>query len=430
MTCNDFAALLPRYPDDMPDEATKTAFEAHARECAACGTLLAEQVSMLDALYALDDTLELPAAFAKGWREAIQLEDEPTPAPRRTRRMGWIAAAAAVCLVIGGTAMMRGGFIFPQFTLDTSTPAQMVMLEESAAPIPAARQVEETPPERSNTKATAHSASAIDEETLTEMGDMPLAADYDAQEEPLPDEDAGAIFDKQERMDSASIALMSTAFDEDVAQIHLLLSENAGRIEYQYVQGGISGTQDASDETVASRSTYLRVRLPAANMDGLLEALEQIGEQTERAVYAKGGKVDAQAMSERLHTQRNALDLLNAQQEKTQDEQSLTEIGGCIDEAEYTIDSLTAMLEGADEDMSVAEDAEVTIRIEESEPPEVAIGQRISETLQKVWTSVRAFFSDMLVFLVFAGPYIAGVLILVFAGYIVAKAIKRKRKKE
>ena len=105
MNCEELRAKLDAYIDGelSPDELR--AFEDHAAACADCGRELEMAKLVRDALGELDEEVAVPLNVQAGWRNAVRAE-----AKRRANRR-WLraayAAAAALVLVIGATAMLR-----------------------------------------------------------------------------------------------------------------------------------------------------------------------------------------------------------------------------------------------------------------------------------------------------------------------------------
>ena len=90
MTCHEFEALLSSLPDAQAEAQLRT----HAEQCPHCAAILAEHTALLQALSSLDDEVEMPEAFSRGWREAIRAGEN---APRKAKPawIPWTAAAAA-----------------------------------------------------------------------------------------------------------------------------------------------------------------------------------------------------------------------------------------------------------------------------------------------------------------------------------------------
>lgn len=416
MKCTEFMSLLPLYPDAMPDEATKAEFLLHAAECPQCAEKLAEQEVLLSSLSSLDDDLEIPESFGMGWRTAVEVDAQASKKPKRRGWQGWVAAAATLVVVIGGTALMRGGFLFS--AKDTSETA---VLYEAA---PQALYYEAEAPTAVLGGGEVSSAKRSSDDVSYRS--MPESNVIVEDEMDQTSSDTGEGAQDAVVLKSASITLDSEQYDVDFSQIVDLLDEYGGWMEYQSVNG-----EALEKNPESGRYAYLRVRVPADALDAFMAALNNIGRVT-------GSETASEDVSSSYYDVQGRLSMYTAQRDKltdllTQAENmsDIIEIESRLSEVQYTIESLTGRLNNWD---ARAKSAVVSISIneiaKEREYARKPLSQRLSDTLATSLLSIRAFLADMLVFLVMAAPYIVCVAGIAVVGYIIYRIIKRKRRNE
>ena len=100
MDCKEFSNLLDDYLDGMLSEEEAFCFRTHAQECAECAALL----SLRRDCRKMDENIQVPDEFSAGWRrmvrEELMLEKK---IQKKKNWQNWLAAAAAVVFVLGGT---------------------------------------------------------------------------------------------------------------------------------------------------------------------------------------------------------------------------------------------------------------------------------------------------------------------------------------
>lgn len=82
----------------------------HAAKCPACAQMLLAMEEMHREFQGMNDEIEVPADFAEGWRRQVRADAFRRKRGRaRSLVQGAAAAAAAVMVLLGGTALWRGG---------------------------------------------------------------------------------------------------------------------------------------------------------------------------------------------------------------------------------------------------------------------------------------------------------------------------------
>lgn len=408
MNCDTFVALLPQYPDDMPDEATKQAFLQHAAACEDCAALLAEQEDMLASLHALDDGLDVPSAFTMGWRDAIAAET--TPARQKTpwyaRWQSWTAAAAAVVMLFAGTSLMRNGLIFPTTTENSESPATTQRKTEVLTPFMA-------PAEGDYDDGYAYDV-AMDEESMV-LGSDAAPAGGMADE---ADVSQGRIL-----LRSASISLETDQFDAAMERIENLMDDLGGWVEYKSVYG-----EPLADNPEAGRNAYLNLRIPDEALDAFVGETGTIGKVMQSSTTSEDistSYYDTQGRLGMYTAQRDRLTELLADAQSMAD---IIEIESRLQEVQHSIESLTNRLGRWD---SEAANAAVSISVAEvptqGSHARAPLPQRLADAFTNSLRSARAFLGDMLVFIVLIAPYVLIASAVFGVLYIIYRIHKRQK---
>ncbi|HIQ62835.1 MAG TPA: DUF4349 domain-containing protein, partial [Candidatus Avichristensenella intestinipullorum] len=303
MTCHEFEALLSSLPDAQAEAQLRT----HAEQCPHCAAILAEHTALLQALSSLDDEVEMPEAFSRGWREAIRAGEN---APRKAKPawIPWTAAAAAAVFLFGGTALMR-------------------MAQPAAQSVSEAGQ-------------TGYTVS----ESMTRSYGLPdtLAAEPESRSAAGAASD-GSTLNSAVVLRTASISLDSSRYEEDVAQILSLLEQAGGWAEYQSTTG-----EAIADNPEAGRYARMTLRVPVAALDDFVEQISAIGVLTAREESAEDisdSYYDVQGRLEMYQAQRDRLEELLAQAQSMTD---VIEIESRLSEVQYSIESLQGSLNSWD----------------------------------------------------------------------------------
>ena len=107
MDCNRLEEYLNLYLDDALSEEQRTALEAHAAECEACGREYAAARQMKALLAELPDEMDVPLPAQAQWRTAVKAEAGKARIRKLYRYVGGIAAALLV--LFGAGLLLRPG---------------------------------------------------------------------------------------------------------------------------------------------------------------------------------------------------------------------------------------------------------------------------------------------------------------------------------
>lgn len=382
MTCDKFDSLLQAYLEDRLSAEEREAMRAHLDSCADCRLTL----QIREDCQRLDEGSEVPAAFSSSWREAIYKEEEtmqqppePIKARRPLRFRRWMAVAAALVVVVGGTLLTR--------------PARM--------PENAGIASEEAGFGRSYAPKGAE-PNAQDSVTY----DMALES---APAAPAPDPKPAKV------IRTVRLGLVTRQFEEDLARIHALLEAHGGYLEYS----------DVASDRGQRRYASLTIRVPSDKLDAFLDATSGVGRrlsmtQSQEDVSERYMDIDTRLQTQKAKMVR--LQELLAQAIKVED---LLSIEQEIADTQYQIDTLTGSLRGIDSKVSYST---VTLSLSEEvvaeDKPEAGLGERILVAMQDAWREAKVFLSDALVFVVVLLPYALAAALII---YIIYRLIRRKK---
>lgn len=391
MKCEEFMSLLPQYPDAFDTETVKEAFLSHTATCASCAQRLSEHKTLLAALSTLDDDIEVPEAFSAGWRETVSQEAKAPAKPmRRTRGTlrGIAALVAAIAVMVTGTALMRGGVLFPSMRKQDEIMRSAVMDEPfSAAPAPAAFSFEE-------------------------------AADAYEMEEA-----AGAYQPAPVTLHSAIIRLNTPQYDADIAKIEALLERTGGWSENWLVTG--------KDETGASRTARMTLRIPMHTLDSFVGDVSAIGQLAECEMSIDDISERYYDVQGRLAMYEAQRDRLTAMLENAETLSDILDIESKLDSVQYTMEALVSQMNNWN---SLSGNAVVQISIQEVSKGASGAAASVTavarDATDRSLKEARAFLLDMLVFLIMAAPYAAILLAISLLAFCAGRALKKKRAEE
>lgn len=388
MTCDRFASHLHAYLDGSLSAEDSEAMKAHLDSCADCRLLL----QITKDCQKLDEGSEVPAAFSSSWREAIRKEEETmqqTPEPIKERKRPfrlprWLAVAAALVVVVGGTLLTRPERLPPS----AKTSADAGFGSNHAQP-------------------RALQRGGAEESVMYDMAleAAPAAAPVAPAAEPQPSKVIRTV----------SMGLATRQFEEDLARLQTILAEHGGYVEYS----------DISSDRGQRRYASLTLRVPSDKLDAFLEQTSGVGRRLSMTQSQEDVSERYQDIDTRLATQKakmTRLQELLAQAIKVED---LLSIEREIADTQYQIDSLTGSLRGIDSKVSYST---VTLSLSEEvvaeNQPAETLWERIVLAVKDAWNAAQTFLGDMLVFIVVILPYALAAALLI---YIIYRIFRRKK---
>lgn len=383
MNCKEFSNLLDAYLDGALSDDLARRMRGHAMDCAEC----AQQMAVRQDCRSLQKDIEVPDEFSAGWRRMIR--EEHTMEKTQNKRNGWkqwIAVAAALVFVVGGTMLTRDNV--PMAAVENG------MMQYSASDM--------------WTDDGASMANTAGAYKMSRSAVMETAAAEDGEAEKI--------------IRSAGFTLKTLHYDEDLDRIQRLTNEWGGRVEYLSSNGDKIGG--------VLRSASLTLRIPANNLDAFLNGAQEVGRVTSLQQELEDVSDRYYDIQARLDTQKSKMERLQALLTAAENVSDLIEIENAIADAQYWIDSYTAQLQNYD---SRVEYSTVRVTIQEiqiQESEEIGLGERIWAGLcDSIETGIE-FLQDVMVFLVAALPW--GLIVVAVTGCMVMirKTCKRKRKEK
>lgn len=390
MDCKEFSNLLDDLMDGGLSDEAAARMHKHAEECEKCASLFSLRMDCRR----LDEEIEAPQAFLSGWRQMIREEnDMENTSGKKNRWQKWIAVAAALVFVLGGTLLTRD-----DLARNASDGNQSNYLYEDSV---AEYAYSTNTAARGAVMYTA--APKADSAPAAPMMEMAVAGENGAREEKI--------------IRNASFTVKTLHFEEDVAKLQELTEEMSGRVEYL----STSGDRDNGEMRYGS----LTLRIPAQHLDAFLSGAQGIGRLT--ALHQEEQDVsdsyyDVQA---RLETQQTKMERLQTLLQSAQDVSDLIEIENSIADTQYLIDSYMARLQSYDSQVDYST-VRVTVReIQVQEAEEVSLGQRMMAGLRQSISAAGAFFRDCAIFLVAASPWLVGTAVVIVVVVLIVKKKKR-----
>lgn len=388
MNCIEFRALLEE--NRKAGTLSKEQLE-HLDNCSDCR--LAYQV--LKDCRTLDEGNEVPDFFKRSWRKAIREEARPmqTKSILNARTKKWLALAAALIVIFGGTALTKDFLTPPSQNKSASRGSEDYYLPQSY-PAPSGGQAR-----------NAKDAGIMLSETEQSMSAAP----------PTSDAAAGTKIIR-----TISMTLSTREFEKDLEKIRAALAEKNGYVAYS----------DISTESGFSRYANLTLRIPKDNVDAFMLAVKGIGRSISVTESAEDVSDRYTDVATRLQTQKTKMERLQVMLKQAVSIEELLQIENSIADTQYQIDSLSGTLQGLD---SKVDYATVSVYLKEErdadivETKEATLGDRIVSALKTMWTSVQTLLKDMIVFMIVALPFILVIIALVI---VVKWIIKKRRNKK
>ena len=410
MDCRQFSNLLDAYAEGSLSKAEADQMQDHAAACPDCAALL----TLLQDARRMDEEIEVPETFSTSWRQRIR-EEETMEENRKTSRIpwkSWLAAAAVLVFVLGGTALTRDSMPSRK-TVNTTAAQKSAFYGDAGSANGGVR------------KTAGVSNARYDSDMAAEMPVPMMAAaaydDYDVPEmEEAAEEDTalGSGETRQEKIiRNASFTVKTTEYDIDLERLQTLAKDLGGRVEYLSASGDASSGQ--------TRSASLTLRIPSQRLDEFLSGVEGIGNVTAMTQEMEDVSDSYYDVQTRLDTQRKKLERLQAMIAAADQVSDLIEIESAIADAQYYIDRYTSQLKTYDGKVEYSTVRASVREVRVTEMKEVTLGQRIAEGFQDSLEAGIEFVEDMIIFLVSALPW----LIAVGAMALVIRAIVKKAKK-
>ncbi len=318
----------------------------------------------------------------------MQTDQETRKGRKPLRFRPWMAAAAALVFVLGGTLATRRPTV-----RDTQS-----QYDRLSATYPA------------DTMAKSASGSYAGAGTI-----MPetLYSDTALEAAPAPGMNAAETPDRIIR--TISLSMVSRTFDKDLENLHTTLKEHGGYVEYS----------DIASDRGSRRYANLTLRVPKVSLDAFLEGARGFGRTLSMTESQEDVSERYRDIDMRLATQKTKMDRLQDLLLKAMTVTDVLSIEREIADTQYQIDSLTGSLRGMD---SKVDYSTVTIALAEESvaaiTPDQSLLDRIGIAAADAWRQVKAFLADAAIFLSVILPYALALFILII---VIKKIFWRKK---
>ena len=400
MNCKDFSNLLDAYVDGSLSQAEANQMRDHAAACPDCAAML----TLFQDARRMDEEIEVPEAFSSSWRQRIREEEKMEE--KRIKNVPWktwLAAAAVLVFVLGGTALTRGDMPSrTQLTGAASNSAQAKTTGSSVA------------------RRNADNGNVLFEDMAAPMM-MAAYEDYNAaeKEEAAAEVPAAGEARQEKIIRNASFTVKTTDYDTDLERLQTLAKDLGGRVEYLSASGDAASGQ--------TRSASLTLRIPAQQLDEFLSGVEGIGNVTAMTQEMQDVSDSYYDVQTRLDTQRKKLERLQAMFTAAEDVSDLIEIESAIADAQYYIDRYTSQLKTYDSKVEYSTVNASVREVRVTEMKEVTLGQRIAEGFQNSLDAGAEFLEDMVIFLVSALPWLIAVAVVLVIVRLIVRKVKRNK---
>ena len=370
----------------------RQAMEEHARGCAACRALLAQE-DVLRGARELDSQAEVPAAFSQRWRRAVRLTPQRQGLMRRMAglldghprgKMAVRLAAYACCaVVLVGVGAGLGG-------------RQQDMLMATGARM----------------RTSANSAAMVSDEDDALYETAGVAGVYTG----TAGADGGAQ-QKRKILRTAQLDVRTGHFDDALDALR----------ERTEALGGSVTSCDVWGEKGTVRTATLELSIPEGELDSFLAGAGALGTVTRsqsRAQDVTAAYQDNASRLESARAQKQRLDELYAQAEDMEDIVTLTDaifsVQQEIDELEGRNRSIDARAANAQVTVSLTEEPEGAEQ--EQTPFARALAQRAESGLE----ALGSFFASLALALAWALPWL-GVAAAVVLAVLLVRRWRRRR---
>ena len=409
MNCKEFSNLLDARMDGTLPRGDADRMRAHAAECGACAALLA----LRQDCRRLDEEIEVPDAFSSSWRRMIReeadMEEKKDQGKKPFPWQRWLAVAAALLFIVGGTIITRDG-LPPRFT-------SAARKSETSSAGGADRG--SLALGKSTAAGGAVTNFVYDDYAVPMEAYEDAAFDYEAAAEP---EAAFGAPAEAKIIRTASFTVKTTDYDSDLAALQSLAESAGGRVEYLSSYGDASSGQ--------ARSASLTLRIPARRLDEFLDGAERFGTVTAMTREMQDVSDAYYDTQTRLDTQRAKLKRLQELMKQAEDVSDLIDIEDAIADAQYAIDRFTGTLKSYDSQVDYSTVSVSVREIRAAESETVTLSQRVGFALSDSLESGLEFLEDMAVFLVAALPWLIAVAVVIAGICLIVKAGKKQKKEK
>lgn len=218
-------------------------------------------------------------------------------------------------------------------------------------------------------------------------------------------------------------------FDTSLDTVSQLLEQFGGFVENSSVSG-VNYSSQFNGRTTYRYATYT-LRIPVGNFQGMTDALEVIGNVTQRSIYSDNITTQYYDSQSRLNTYRTEEERLLAMLEKVEDVESMIAIEERLSDVRYNIESIQTKLTNwqnqvdySTVNLYISEVAQLT----EEKPVVRSYWQQVGDDLSDTLKGIGRFFKNLLRFLIAALPVLALLAVAAAVVVVMVKKLIKKRK--
>lgn len=218
-------------------------------------------------------------------------------------------------------------------------------------------------------------------------------------------------------------------FDTSLDTVSQLLEQFGGFVENSSVSG-VNYSSQFNGRTTYRYATYT-LRIPVGNFQGMTDALEAIGNVTQRSIYSDNITTQYYDSQSRLNTYRTEEERLLSMLEKVEDVESMIAIEERLSDVRYNIESIQTRLTNwqnqvdySTVNLYISEVAQLT----EEKPVVRSYWQQVGDDLSDTLKGIGRFFKNLLRFLIAALPVLALLAVAAVVVVVMVKKLIKKRK--
>ena len=478
MDCKVFSNLLDDYINGALPADQAEQMRRHAETCGDCAALL----SVWQDCSRIGESFQVPEDVSSAWRQRIREEAELEETQKVQRSQArpahaakawgrWLAAAAALVFIVGGTLLTKdrvpltvnrekqaaqqsplNGWQARKTDADAGTGSEDSANKAVSTPNPWTEESvagDESVAVMAESVASEESMADLSEGGVFSLPGFGLGALFSAPSEASfepafsaayePEDEA--VYEKEADWDgeeavyagnkaetqeaimirTAGIALKTVAFEDVLAYLQTLTEEIGGRVEYLSSAGDLPQGQD--------RSASMTLRIPTEAVDGFLDEAQSVGTTTEVSRESQDVSDAYYDLQNCLETLQTKLKRLQKLKEDAAEISDVISIESAIADTRCEMERYIAQISGYDSRVEYSTVRVSLQEIKEETAETLTLGQRIGYGFQDSLNAGAAFMQNAAIFLISAAPWLAGAGIIALLAAIVAKAGKRKEKK-
>ena len=391
MRCEEFERIILSGGEITPD------MREHAQRCAACRALM-ENADVLSGVREMDNDVEPPASFCRGWRAAVR-RDAAMRRPKLSERLAdWVSgfrhpalmrgvAVAACALVLVGVGAQLGG-------RDSVSDVYETYARNASPKLMSA----------SYDNGATYDSYEVAEDTVAGAGARSLSD--------------GAVQSERKLVRTAQLSV-------EVKDMDAAIDALTGRVQ---ALGGTIDACEISGRRGENRRGSLELSVPSTSLDGFLSDVGGLGTVTRESIQTTDMTdtyYDNASRLESARAQKQRLDELYAQ---AQDMSDIIEITDALYDLQWEIDALSGANQRIDTRVALSQvSISLTEKADEEPAGEPGFLTRLKESAEDGLGALGDFLESLVLFVVWAAPWLALIAAVVAVVTIVRRLRRRRR---